>query len=362
MPRPPSLVVDHTTARRREPEERIPMSYRQVTTRNWATRAQGFIAAALLTATAASAQSPTARDVVILSDGIRLAGNLWLPQGFDATTQRPGVLLVHGWGGEKSHLNQAYAPQIAARGYPVLTFDYRGWGESDGIILPVGPTPKSDAKPFTIEAREVRTIVNPLEQLRDIRAAVAFLQGEPGVDPDRLAIWGSSLGGGLALATAIEYPEFRVLMSQVGSVNPQAGFSDLPADNPLAPANLRAWRSAIARGDAPSFPGPESGAEGLRGYPFYPDFVRYDPMAGVERLRAATLIIDADREELFDIKVNGRLLFETIRNQTEAVYDTIEGTHYDVYRGAGYDKALGLEIEWLERHLPAPTVETARGS
>ncbi|MDP6377702.1 MAG: alpha/beta fold hydrolase [Pseudomonadales bacterium] len=292
------------------------------------------------------------KAINIYADGVRLAGNMWYPEGFDTAKARPAVLMVHGWGGEKSHLNQAYAPQIAAAGYPVLTFDYRGWGESDGAIFAISPTPRDDTQPFEARVREIRTIVNPLVELRDIRAAVAWLQGEPGVDPERLAIWGSSLGGGLSLATAIAYPEFKVLMTQVGSVNPQADFGNQPADSPLSAQNVRAWRSAIARGDAPSFPGKESSAPGLRGYPFYADFVRYDPMAGVERLRAATLIIDAGQEELFDIAKNGAHLYATIKDQTIAAYDTIEGKHYDVYRGKGYEKALGLQLAWLARHLP----------
>ena len=41
-----------------------------------------------------------------------------------------------------------------------------------------------------------------MHEVADFRAAVSFLQGEPGVDPDRIGIWGSSNGGGVVMAVA----------------------------------------------------------------------------------------------------------------------------------------------------------------
>ncbi len=307
----------------------------------------------LFHATALAAPKNTPID--IYSDGIRLAGNVWTPEGLAEGERRPGLLLVHGWGGLKSQLNTAYAPQFAELGYVVLTFDYTGWGESDGVVVRTGARPNSasgaeTAQTYATEVKELRQIVNPLEQLDDIRAAVAVLDTHPNVDAERMAVWGSSLGGGLALATAIEFPQFKVLISQVGSVNPQAGFRDNSPDNPLAPANIATWRGAIARGEAPAFPG--EAAPGLRGYPDWPDFVRYDPMNNLASLSAATLIVDAAEEDLFDIAENGALLHERIKDQVTARYATIPGKHYDIYRDSGYTKALAMQKAWLQAHLP----------
>jgi uncharacterized protein len=298
---------------------------------------------------------PINSSITIYSDGTRLAGNLWIPEDFKSGQRRPGILLVHGWGGLKSHLNEAYAPQFAAQGYVVLTFDYTGWGESEGVLMRVGPRPESadgaeTPQTYTTQVQEIRRQVNPLEQMDDIRAAFAYLTTSPQVDPERIAIWGSSLGGGLALATASEFPQIKVLMSQVGSVNPQGDRAGDSEDSPLSAANVAIWRGAIARGDQPSFP--SDATPGLQGYPDWPDFVRYDPLENLSQLQAATLIIDADQEELFDIQIHGVALFERIKDRVPAKYDTIKGKHYDVYRGVGYAKALGLQKAWLDEHLP----------
>lgn len=295
------------------------------------------------------------RSIDIYSEGIRMAGNVFTPAGVDAAGKRPGVLLVHGWGGVKSHLNQAYAPAFADAGYVVLTFDYRGWGESDGIVVRTGKRPETvnddgEGTTYDTTVRELRTIVNPLEQMDDIRAAMAYLTSEPNVDASRIAVWGTSLGGGLALRTATEFDDVRVLLVQVGAVNTQAGFENVPESNPTSAAAMARMRAGIARGEIPSVP--SVATPGLRGFPHWPDFVRHDPYQHLDRLDAATLIVDADAEELFDIKRNGHDLYTRIKDRMPARYETISGKHYDVYSGKGYEKAVKWQLDWLGKHLP----------
>jgi hypothetical protein len=291
------------------------------------------------------------RPVEFYSDGVRLAGDVWALPDLPPDARVPGVLLVHGWGGVKQHLNAAYAPQFAALGTVSLAFDYRGWGESDGKLVRVGT--KGEPGPdqsFQTRVREVREIVDPLDQLEDIRAALAFLMGEPQVDPKRLAIWGSSLGGGLALQTAAQFPEIQVLITQIGAVNPQAGLGTLDSGDARSPERLWSERIAAVRKPGPPEP-PRGGVPGLAGVPDWDRHRRYDPMAFVDALQAATLIIDAEREELFDRRQQGAVLFERIKDRLPARYEILPGSHYELYEGDGYRAALALEREWLRRHL-----------
>ena len=60
----------------------------------------------------------------------------------------------------------------------------------------------------------------------------------------------------------------------------------------------------------------------------------------------------ADQEGLFDIKENGVALYAAIKDKVPAKYDTIKGNLQDIYRGAGYKKALRLQQAWLPERLP----------
>ena len=74
-------------------------------------------------------------SITIWSEGVRLAGDIYKPKNLQPDEKLPGILLVHGWGGTKAHLNRAYAPQFASLGFVVLTFDFKGWGESNGPLM-----------------------------------------------------------------------------------------------------------------------------------------------------------------------------------------------------------------------------------
>jgi hypothetical protein len=323
---------------------------------NRSTMSLGLVTVLLAVSGAAADGEPSRQSVTIWSDGTPLAGDLWLPAGSAASRPVPGLLLVHGWGGVKSHLNQAYAPQFAELGVAVLTFDYRSWGESPGPIVRTG-RPIAEGEPLVARDhgyQEARNLVDPLMFLEDIRNALAYLMGEPAVNGDHLAIWGSSLGGGLALQVAIDFPEIDVLIAQISNVNPIGGIIGLPETNPLSRSSALARRTARARGEMPPFPGPESGLPGLTGNMNWAKFWQYDPFTLADRLTASTLIIDAADEELFDIRVMGEALYHKIKHRVSAEYLTLPGKHYDLYRGPSYERALEIEKDWLRKHLLEP--------
>src|SRR5206468_1664759 len=85
------------------------------------------------------------------------------------------VVMAAGTGVTKEPGTDRFAERFAAAGFGVLAFDFRNFGESEGA------------------PRQVARIA---DQLADWQAAVAFAGRLPGVDPDRIALWGFSLSGG----------------------------------------------------------------------------------------------------------------------------------------------------------------------
>ena len=115
-------------------------------------------------------------SVAVPSDGISLAGDFTTPDGA-AKKPLPGVVVAHGFAGARY---PALAAHLAGRGYGVLSFDFRGYGKSGGD----------------------RGNVVPQEQVSDIRNAVSWLEKRPEIDPNRIAVIGSSLGGSIAIMAA----------------------------------------------------------------------------------------------------------------------------------------------------------------
>ena len=160
------------------------------------------------------------RHVDIWSDGTRLSGDLWYPKGLQSGDNRSAIILCHGWGGVRTHLNQAYAPEFAKAGYVVLTFDYRGWGDSDSRLVFMEKMPLPDVNGMiTVRAQAICELVDPFDQTEDIINCLNFLSGEPGVDPARIGLWGTSFGGGHVVYVAAHDKRVKCIVSQVPSMD-----------------------------------------------------------------------------------------------------------------------------------------------
>lgn len=122
----------------------------------------------------------TRLDVSFPSDGYRLAGHLYLPPVPVSRGDglRPGVVLDGPMMSIKEITVPVYATRLARAGYTVLTFDRRGWGDSEGWV---------------------RQHMNPVDNVRDIRNATTYLLTRDDVDPAQVAGAGVCAGGGFML-------------------------------------------------------------------------------------------------------------------------------------------------------------------
>jgi dienelactone hydrolase len=292
---------------------------------------------------ATSAAGAERRAVNIWSDGTRMSGDLWLPAGHGDGTKRPAILLTHGWGGLRSHLNGSYAPKFADAGFVVLTFDYRGWADSDSRLVMIGDQPATDADgAVTVRARAIREVVDPLDQIRDISSALDYLYGEPGVDVARIGIWGTSYSGGHVIYVGAHDKRIAAIVSQVG----YQGVGWTPARERFA----RQRAVDKARGVIDPIPQGIDMVPNLKGTPDLAKMLGYRPIESAHKIRVPTLIIDVDGEELFDRMANGHAVYEIINNEAVAEYQTYPGRHYDIYY-RHYPAASSLALEWFKRYL-----------
>jgi pimeloyl-ACP methyl ester carboxylesterase len=85
------------------------------------------------------------RAADIISEGTRMAAEVFSPK--KATARLPTIVMSHGWGGTAEHLRPD-GVAFAQAGFLVVTFDYRGWGNSDARLISSGKRTKEDGKLF----------------------------------------------------------------------------------------------------------------------------------------------------------------------------------------------------------------------
>ena len=294
-----------------------------------------------------NASSVDRKSVTIWSQGVRLAGDVYTPQDLTEGQKLPGILMIAGWGGNKNNVGRNYAEAIAAEGFVVLTFDFKGWGESDGSLVAVealGAVDQTESIETTVS--HVRGIIDPYSMSADVRAALFFLGGEPNVLANNLGVWGTSMGGGLALIPAASDDRVKAYVSQMGPVNYAYNLSALPA-----PA-LQQAETATARGDLPPFPGPMSRIDpSLAGFPDWAALKRFNLIPYLNQLAIPTLIIDAGSETMFDTQYNGRMMYELVKEKAPSDYVTFPGGHYDMYHGSNLESSRNAAIDWFTKHL-----------
>ena len=276
-------------------------------------------------------------------DGIALAADLWLPDAASAGAPAPGVLLCHGWSGLKASLNAGIAPALAGAGLACLTFDYRGWGESGGRIVPdlaPGTAPKAGREALTV--RVVREHVDPFEQVRDAQAAFDRLAGSDAVDGDRLGVWGTSFGAGHALTLAGCDARVRALVVQAGLLRP-----NMP-DAALAYCLERARQKAA--GEIDSVTDGLDAVPGLAGTGDLANMARYWPIRLAERVEAPTRVIDAEREDFLDRSLNGDALHALLKHRVACEHRLLPCRHFAIYEEYA-EEAGRLAREWFLDHL-----------
>jgi alpha-beta hydrolase superfamily lysophospholipase len=281
------------------------------------------------------------RDVTFQVGGDACAA--WLYPAASGVAVAPAVVMAHGLSGTRRDRLGPFAERFAEAGIAALLFDHRGFGDSGG---------EPD-------------LFRPARQLGDWRAAIAFARSLSGIDPDRVATFGSSMGGGNALAAAADDPRVAAAISQVPFLDMwrQAHRSSpLVVTRMLFAAARGRHLPAIGQPDEAAFinaPGGEEGwchvvevgedsrwrnrvsARWLLGRP-------YRPVRHAARLHCPWLacVGEADR-----VAKPGPAI-AAARRAPHGELRTYPGVdHFDIYDGPEHEAVVADEIAFLRRHL-----------
>lgn len=132
----------------------------------------------------------TMRELRFVSDGQSCRGDMYLPEGDGPFLT---VVMGHGFGLTKACGLEPFRDAFLQAGYAVFLFDYRHFGESEGMP---------------------RQLLMPNRQVADWQAALACVRKQQEVDNQRIVLWGTSFGGGLVTAVAAREPGLAGIISQ----------------------------------------------------------------------------------------------------------------------------------------------------
>lgn len=284
----------------------------------------------------------TFRAADIMSEGTRMAAEVFAPKE-PKTEKLPTIVMSHGWGGTAAALRPD-AIVFARAGYLVIAFDYRGWGNSDARLILAGERPEQKDGKLVAEVKEVREVVDPIDQTTDILNAIHWAAAENQCDPERIGIWGSSFAGGHVVYVAARDPRVKAFVSQVGSMDGRWV---------LANPQLRKYTfdqgSARTHGKIP-YPRPREKFGTLTGAPVIEKFPGYAPIEDIGRCKdCAKLFLIAEKEELFDNKAHAILAHERATG-TKKLVVIPEIKHYGIYNEAR-ERAQKEAIAWFDEHL-----------
>lgn len=148
---------------------------------------------------------------------------------FEVDGKRPVVVMAHGFAGTKDSGLAPFAQRFAKAGLAVFAFDYRGFGLSGG---------------------QPRQQISLERQADDYRAAIVAAKKQPGVDPDRVILWGVSQSGGHALTVSSGRTDIAAVVSVIPLVNGLAAGRvayDQVGERPSHARRHRQWRARSPR-------------------------------------------------------------------------------------------------------------------
>ena len=286
------------------------------------------------------------------SPGYELSAILYRPAG-ERPDRLPGVVLCQGFGGFKEGTPPKLATHLAAHGYVVLSFDYRGFGASEGP----------------------RGRLDPFGQVQDIRDAITYLGDLEDVDDSRIGLYGTSFGGALVSYAAAVEPRVKSVVATVPVTHGERWLrslrrhwefeeflDEIEADRH---ERVRTGRSRLVDKYHIMVPDPQTTE-------YYAGVVREQPelahaqitLESVERIMEfrpvdvahliaprPLLVIAAERDILVQPSEATRL-YEAALEPKRLV--TMPGVnHFTVYQPPVREEVMDLAVGWFDTHMPA---------
>ena len=294
----------------------------------------------------------TRQDVRFDSGESYCSAWLYRPVGVE---RPPLVVLGHGLGAIREMRLDAFSERFAAAGIATLAFTYRYFGDSGG---------------------QPRQLMSVKRQLADWDAALAFVKSRTDVDGSRLAVWGSSFGGGHAITVASRHPELLAAVSQCPFTDGLASAAALGLWGSLkvTPVVLRDFAAKLLGrppvmvpiAAPPGQPALMNAHDALPGYlalmpkgltfvnhvaaRVIPEIGTYRPGRAAAKVKCPILFCVSNTDT---VTPPGQTL-ALARRAPQGVIKRYDAGHFEFYMGSTFEQLVSDQTGFLTQHLLGP--------
>jgi dipeptidyl aminopeptidase/acylaminoacyl peptidase len=167
------------------------------------------------------------------SEGLKIYALLTVPDGEAPATGWPVIIFNHGYIPPEQYRTTerylAYVDNLARNGYIVFKSDYRGHGDSEGLARGAYGSP---------------------DYVIDVLNAVSSMKAYPDADPNRIGMWGHSMGGYITLRAMVIRDDIKagvIWSGVVGSYQEMlCCWRRSPSASAPTPSPGRGWRGSLS--------------------------------------------------------------------------------------------------------------------
>ncbi|EJY5484612.1 alpha/beta fold hydrolase [Salmonella enterica subsp. enterica serovar Infantis] len=279
-----------------------------------------------------------------LSDGIVLT----LRSPADST-KNPVIILCHGFCGIREILLPDFSEAFTRAGFSTITFDYRGFGDSDGE----------------------RGRLVPAMQIDDIISVVNWAKKQPTLNAQRIGLWGTSFGGCHVFGAAVRDPEIKCIISQLAFADGEeivtGKMNDAEKEAFLLTLNKMTEKQKSTGKEM--FVGVNRVLSDAESKSFFEEYraeypkmdikipfltvretLQYKPVLNASQVTCPTLVVIAGRDTV-NPPEQGRALFEAVGSKEKRLYEESNARHYDIYTGEHFKQVISIQTEWFKTYL-----------
>ena len=292
------------------------------------------------------------RAVEFYSEGLKLYGDIYTPDGMAPEETRAAVLLCHGYTGVKDLYLPDNAAALNQAGYVAMTFDYKGWGDSEGT----------------------RSRLAPYSRVMDVQAAMTFLGLQSEVDSDRIGLYGTSYGGATVTWVGAVDQRAKCIVSVVGIGHGARWMSRV--------RRVDEWFDLLERSEAdrvkrattgkseqverseillPDRQSAELAAAARRNNPaavssipleYVDDTLGFNPEWIVDKISPRPILFITSDDDRLVLPEESEQLYAHAKEPKKLVVLKGHG-HYEVYVEPAFSEVMAETLDWYQKYLPA---------